>query len=347
MNTARQRARRLSPLISAAALAFFLSHASPASAQWTTSGNNTTTTNNVGIGTTTPQSALDVSGSTGITLRTGGSSSGFGIFDRPQDPGAQLVFQGTGANYSVFNVMTKNATFTSPVTSAIAMWTVDNANTANATQFQFQHSPSFGGVIFTQKFGTGAQGDKKITLQSVWSQAATPTQLVLDTNGKVGVGVSSPTEALDVNGNINVSGNINAKYQDVAEWVPSRQKLAAGTVVVLDTEHSNQVLASLKAYDTKVAGVISARPGIALGERGEGRVLVATTGRVKVRVDATRAPVRVGDLLVTSDVEGVAMKSVPVNLGGVEMHRPGTIVGKALEPLAGGVGEILVLLSMQ
>jgi len=41
------------------------------------------------------------------------------------------------------------------------------------------------------------------------------------------------------------------------------------------------------------------------------------------------------------------MKSVPVNLGGVELHRPGTLIGKALEPLEKGVGEILVLLSLQ
>jgi hypothetical protein len=31
----------------------------------------------------------------------------------------------------------------------------------------------------------------------------------------------------------------------------------------------------------------------------------------------------------------------------VAIHRPGTIIGKALEPLEGGVGEILVLLSLQ
>jgi hypothetical protein len=64
-------------------------------------------------------------------------------------------------------------------------------------------------------------------------------------------------------------------------------------------------------------------------------------------VDATRVPIRVGDLLVTSDVEGVAMKSIPVDLGGMPFHRPGTIIGKALEPLDKGSGEILVLLSLQ
>jgi hypothetical protein len=74
---------------------------------------------------------------------------------------------------------------------------------------------------------------------------------------------------------------------------------------------------------------------------------VATTGRVKVRVDATRAAIKIGDLIVTSDVEGVAMKSEPILLSGRRIHAPGTIIGKALEPLAGGTGEILVLLSLQ
>jgi hypothetical protein len=41
------------------------------------------------------------------------------------------------------------------------------------------------------------------------------------------------------------------------------------------------------------------------------------------------------------------MKSLPIEVGGVRMHRPGTLIGKALEPLAGGTGEILVLLSLQ
>lgn len=76
-------------------------------------------------------------------------------------------------------------------------------------------------------------------------------------------------------------------------------------------------------------------------------VLVATAGRVRLRVGATHAPIEIGDLLVTSEREGVAMKSVPVNIGGVEIHRPGTLIGKALEPLAKGQGEILVLLSVQ
>src|SRR5713226_5449536 len=143
------------------------------------------------------------------------------------------------------------------------------------------------------------------------------------------------------------AGTINAKYQDVAEWVESAQSLPAGTVVVLDQTKSNQVIASSQAYDTCVAGVISEQPGIALGERGANKVLVATSGRVRVKVDATKGPIHIGDLLVTSDVPGVAMKSEPVNIGGVQLHRPGTLIGKALEPLEKGSGKILFWMAIQ
>jgi hypothetical protein len=50
---------------------------------------------------------------------------------------------------------------------------------------------------------------------------------------------------------------------------------------------------------------------------------------------------------VTSSKEGVAMRSEPVEFGGVQLHRPGTLIGKALESLADGEGEVLVLLSSQ
>jgi hypothetical protein len=192
----------------------------------------------------------------------------------------------------------------------------------------------------------GATEQNDLQLYS-WDGTAIAIRQYWDSAGNVGIGTSNPTAKLDVNGDINVSGNINAKYQDIAEWVPTSEELSPGTVVVLDPARSNHVLASSSAYDTGVAGVVSARPGLILGERGEGKVMVATTGRVRVKVNAAKGAIKIGDLLVTSDVAGVAMKSEPLVMGGRKIHAPGTIIGKALEPLAGSVGEILVLLSLQ
>jgi hypothetical protein len=197
----------------------------------------------------------------------------------------------------------------------------------------------------------------------LYGHGSTGNTIISPNGGNVGVGTTTPGERLEVSGNLKVSangslpgnitaagtieaGNIKARYQDVAEWVPASEQLSAGTVVVLDSTKSNQVTFSTTSYDTRVAGVISEQPGIALGEKGEGKVLVATTGRVRVKVDATKA-IHIGDLLVTSAISGLAMKSEAVNLGGVQVHRPGTIIGKALEPLEKGKGEILVLLSLQ
>jgi hypothetical protein len=177
-------------------------------------------------------------------------------------------------------------------------------------------------------------------------------RMIITAAGNVGIGVS-PTHRLHVagsgrfTGDLVVDGNIAAKYQDIAEWVPAAEPLQPGTVVVLDTSTPNQVMTSRNAYDAKVAGVVSAQPGLILGEPAEGAEQIATTGRVRVKVDATKHPIRIGDLLVTSDTPGYAMYSEPLTLGGVAIHRPGTIIGKALESLPDGRGEILVLLSMQ
>ena len=201
-------------------------------------------------------------------------------------------------------------------------------------------TPASNDVVFST-FGVGTGG--------LWAERFRITQ-----GGNVGIGLSTPPAArlhvggdLKVTGSAVVDGNIAAKYQDVAEWVPARQAIAAGTVVVTDASLPNAVKPSRRAYDTHVAGVVSTQPGVILGQGGPGKVMVATTGRVRVRVDATGRPVRVGDLLVTSGKAGTARRSIPIRVGGARLHRPGTIIGKALVPLAKGEGEILVLLTLQ
>jgi hypothetical protein len=171
---------------------------------------------------------------------------------------------------------------------------------------------------------------------------------------KLGIGTTTPDSKLHVvgdghfTGDLTVDGNIAAKYQDLAEYVKTSKTLTSGTVVMIDLENDNQVLPSDKEYNTLVAGVVSQMPGIILGEGGADKAQIAHTGRVKVKVDTSNGAISRGDLLVTSPVKGHAMRSEPVDIAGVSIHRPGTIIGKALEPLTEGQqGEILVLLTLQ
>jgi hypothetical protein len=262
-----------------------------------------------------------VQGNTSVTISAGTGMSGGGSVTLGAGGSVTLTNADPGSSQSIFRNV---------------------ANSAGTTQFAAGSNSD--SIRFAGSGGTTISFDaatKKVTIDG-------STSTISAANISAGqFGQNTGGGNYTFPNNVSVNGNIAAKYQDVAEWVESSEELTPGTVVVLDSRKSNQVVAATQAYDSRVAGVISLKPGIALGEYGEGRVLVATTGRVKLKVDATNGPIQIGDLLVTSDKQGVAMKSVPVEFGSVRLHRPGTIVGKALEPLAQGTGEILVLLSLQ
>ncbi|HXM47654.1 MAG TPA: hypothetical protein VN956_07275, partial [Pyrinomonadaceae bacterium] len=338
------------------------------------------TSGNVGVGTSTPGYKLDVAGI--VNSSAGGFRFPDGTVQATAASGGggavPSVFGRTGAvvaatndytwaqidksTSSLANLTTRSAGDLSSGTLPDARFPATLPTVSGTNLTSLNASSLASGTVSAARLGSGTadattflRGDNTWGVPSGVSQWTTSGSNInyATSGGNVGVGQSNPTYKLDVNGaahvsgNMTVDGNLAAKYQDMAEWVPSSEQLPDGTVVVLDSTKSNHVTQSTEAYDTRVAGVISAQPGIALGESGANKVLVATTGRVLVKVDASRGPIRVGDLLVTSDTPGMAMKSEPIKVGGRLMHMPGTLIGKALEPLEKGSGKILVLLSLQ
>lgn len=138
---------------------------------------------------------------------------------------------------------------------------------------------------------------------------------------------------------------------DLAEQfnVNGADAIEPGSVVCIDAQNPGELVLSTKAYDKTVAGVISGagglKTGMKMGQQGseaDGEHPVALTGRVYVKVDATKAGVAPGDLLTTSDLPGYAMKALDHDAA------MGAIIGKAMTPLAQGeTGLVLVLVSLQ
>lgn len=262
-------------------------------------------------------------------------------------PGYLLDVNSTGTDAARFTI-NENSTAVANNSSITLRNNGTTANNYSSIAWRNSANAFEGALEFLN--GAGGAGAFRVVTNNSGSIAE---RLRVSPGGNVGIGEPNPTNRLHVAGNIFATGSITgasvigATYQDVAEWVPISSPLAPGTVVVLNRERRNEVMPSSAAYDMTVAGIVSAQPGIILGEASSSKAMIATTGRVKARVDASRAPIRIGDLLVTSDRPGMAMRSEPIDVGGVKIHRPGTLIGKALEPLEGGEGEILVLLSLQ
>jgi glyoxylate utilization-related uncharacterized protein len=113
-----------------------------------------------------------------------------------------------------------------------------------------------------------------------------------------------------------------------------------GTVLVIG---KGGILApSTITYDTHVAGIVSTEPGVSLGTKeggNSGEALIAVSGRVPCKVDASNGPIEEGDLLTTSTRQGYAMKATDPKIG--------TVLGKAMGTLESGTGTIEVLVTLQ
>ncbi len=112
--------------------------------------------------------------------------------------------------------------------------------------------------------------------------------------------------------------------------------LPAGSVVALDPG-SHRFVPATADLAGSVVGVAASPPDAGAPESEA--LLLAVAGLVRCRVDAGYGAVLPGDLLAASPTPGHAMR--------VSDPMPGTVVAKALEPLASGTGTILAIVMLR
>jgi hypothetical protein len=99
---------------------------------------------------------------------------------------------------------------------------------------------------------------------------------------------------------------------------------------------------STRANERDVAGVYSTKPSMVGRQEEETRttIPVALAGVIPVKVTRENGAIRTGDLLVSSSKPGRAMRA-PSN------PRPGTVIGKAMQPLRDADGTIEMLVTLR
>ena len=150
------------------------------------------------------------------------------------------------------------------------------------------------------------------------------------------------TEVVNGDRDVVYAKSFRASAAQFAGAAPTAELLEPGDVVVFDNVVPGQLRRGGMANDPAVAGCIVEDAGVLLGsnrEEVDGTAALATSGLVTCKADATYGSIRVGDLLTLSATPGHAMRAGTA--------APGTILGKAVEPLEEGTGLIKVLVMLR
>lgn len=173
-----------------------------------------------------------------------------------------------------------------------------------------------------------------------------PNQPAIWTNGKTqlsGVNTGHITDSF-----INASGQrlrmgdvVKLKGTPVARFRASSNKIPIAEVTLADRENDSSVIGIVEGEAFPEPGMPDTRvePEDPSFIENGGELHVVTSGVFSYcKVDATTMPIEVGDLLTTSNNPGHAQKATEPKLG--------SIIGKALEPFAQGIGQIAVFVNL-
>jgi len=198
-------------------------------------------------------------------------------------------------------------------------------------------------------------------MMAMWVHSAAQDGILVETAGWDGVHVTGPVGGVyygsgkkgDEDFAVLNTGEVRSKVGFAAPTHGFAEKMAVegaeaayepGDVLVASATGQGTVALSSAAYSRAVIGVYSTSPAYVGGQavpkdQPAGGVSVTILGMVLCKVSAENGPIRPGDLLVTSATPGHAMRTDDPPLG--------TVLGKALESLDSGAGQILVLVTLQ
>ena len=203
--------------------------------------------------------------------------------------------------------------------AAAAGSSVDVKNSSGTTMVSHTSDSNGGHSLYINSTG------KKVAQIGV-DKDKTGFLYLMDTNG-------NQKAALDLDengqGRLLLSGK---SIKDIAEVFDFEDRVAVipGTVMALGNV-AGAIRVSGASYEKTVVGVISGAGGLSagmvIGSRVDGtqEMPLALVGQVYVRATNSNGEIQPGDLLVASDIAGVAMKSTDA------ARTVGAVIGKAME----------------
>jgi hypothetical protein len=242
-------------------------------------------------------------------------------------------------------------------------------------------SNGYGGYFYNTAAGDGVKGEGWFGVYGSGTSAGVRGQSTsghgvygLSTNGD---GVGGSTLAADNNYGFYTSDNLyslnfhlrGAQMQVVQNG--GQEALEPGDVVVFNGLEAGdppviQVAKATVANSTAVAGVVYSRYDItAVSEDPEQStqrdrevtpagpvppgeyLLMVIQGPAQVKASALAGAIQPGDLLSSAGPAGQAAKAAQVSIEGVQTAVPGTVFGKALEPLDTGDKLIYIFVTLQ
>ena len=279
--------------------------------------------------------SLELCWAIGVSGSASGSASNFGVMGSVS--GGGIGVQGTSDSPTGFGV-----TGTAPNTGVQGIASSNNFFTAGV----------WGNATATAGFTRGVYGTSSSdTGIGVHGIAATGGQFETgEGNEIIGRGFGHTNFRVDANGKVFADSGFQTGGADFAESFAvsgDRQHYEAGDLLVIDRDGTRKMTLSQHRYSKLVAGIYSTKPGL-LGTQHtmfdsnlQQEIPLAVVGVVPCKVSSENGEILTGDLLVSSDTPGYAMR------GTDQKRMLGAIVGKALEPLPYGKGIIFVLVTLQ